>query len=87
MLLIRFLILCFYLIGSTVTLSEVILLKDLIVNIFGTYEPVSYVDVDGVTQYLSGAAGVDWPYVLGAAAFILTIYCVLRIIGGVISRV
>lgn len=62
-------------------------MKDLILSIFGTYEPVSVINSLGETEYLTGMAGVDWPYILGAAAFIVTVYCVLRIIGGVISRV
>lgn len=74
-------------------------MKDLIASIFGTYTPVTYVHEwaqwDTVTeQYIvmredvvaSGFAGVDWPFVLGVAIFIVTLYCVLRIIGAVISR-
>lgn len=79
--------LSFYLIGSIVILREVILLKDLIISIFGTYEPVCVVNAAGETEFLTGMAGVDWPYVLGALAFIVSVYCVLRIIGGVVSRV
>lgn len=34
-----------------------------------------------------GMAGVDWTYVLGVLGFFIVLYCILRIIGGVISRV
>lgn len=62
-------------------------MKDLIISIFGTYEPVSVINSLGDTEYLQGVAGVDWPYVLGVLGFFVTLYCILRIIGGVISRV
>ena len=71
-------------------------MKDLIASIFGTYTPVTYQyewsqwDV-ATEQYLTmratkvadGMAGVDWPYVLGVLIFIVSLYCVLRIIGAV----
>lgn len=71
-------------------------MKDLIESIFGTYTPVTYeafeYDASGVLRKLGdyvpdGAAGVDWMYVLGVVIFIVTLYCILRIIGAVISRV
>jgi len=75
-------------------------MRDLIISIFGSYTPVTYVHEyaqwDAVTeQYItiretviaSGFAGVDWTYVLGVLAFLVVLYCILRIIGGVISRV
>lgn len=75
-------------------------MKALIASIFGTYTPVTYVHEfaqwDTVTeQYIvlredvipSGLSGVDWPFVLGVLIFIVSLYCVLRIIGAVINRV
>lgn len=75
-------------------------MKDLIQSIFGSYTPVTYVhefaqwDV-ATEQYITmreevipaGLSGVDWTYVLGVLAFLIVLYCILRIIGGVISRV
>lgn len=70
--------------------------KALIESIFGTYEPVQYTHywyddtynvVESADIIPSGAAGVDWPYVLGVLAFLVVLYCVLRIIGSVINRV
>lgn len=75
-------------------------MKDLILSIFGEYEAVTYTVTNGVynpalddveqIQYsavASGFAGVDWPFVLGVLVFIVALYCVLRIVGAVISRV
>ena len=69
-------------------------MKALIASIFGTYTPVTYQyewsQWDAATeQYLTmratkvadGMAGVDWPFVLGVVIFIVSLYCVLRIIG------
>lgn len=75
-------------------------MKALIASIFGTYTPVTYVhewaqwDV-ATEQYIvmqedvipSGLSGVDWPFILGVLIFIVSLYCVLRIIGAVINRV
>lgn len=68
-------------------------MKDLILTLFGTYDPVmtqeavAVTSVDGVTviEYVdvvaSGFAGVDWPWVIGAFAFLLCLYSFFRIIG------
>lgn len=75
-------------------------MKDLLISIFGSYSPVTYVhefaqwDV-ATEQYIvmqedvipSGLAGCDWPFILGVLIFAISLYCVLRIIGAVISRV
>lgn len=69
-------------------------MQSIIESIFGTYTPVTY----QVTEYIDGVAttydvippglaGCDWTYILGVAVFIVTLYCVLRIIGAVISNV
>lgn len=75
-------------------------MKDLLISIFGEYVPVTYEAVQGVYNAAledvemltydvipSGLSGVDWPFVLGVVVFIVSLYCVLRIIGAVISRV
>lgn len=64
-------------------------MRDLIESLFGTYIPPTYTETVGeLTQEVipSGAAGVDWPYVLGVLAFLLVLYCILRIFGAVISK-
>lgn len=75
-------------------------MKALITSIFGAYTPVTYQyewsQWDSATeQYITmratkvadGMAGVDWPFVLGVLIFVVSLYCVLRIIGAVINRV
>lgn len=67
-------------------------MKDLIIGIFGTYEPVMTqvvepVTIDGVTTYdivnvvASGAAGVDWAWIAGVLLFALVLYSMFRILG------
>lgn len=50
--------------------------------LLGDYTPVTYV-VDGVSVVASGSAGVDWSYIVRAAAFLLVVYSVFRLIGGI----
>lgn len=67
-------------------------MKDLIVEIFGEYEPVmteTYIPytIDGEMFYdvadvvASGAAGVDWAWVMGVLLFALVLYSLFRILG------
>lgn len=59
-------------------------MKDLLIQIFGSYQPVTYDISDGVTVstvIAQGFAGVDWPYVLGVLLFGLMIYSLMRIVG------
>lgn len=46
----------------------------------GDYTPITYV-VDGASVVASGAAGVDWTYLVRAGAFLLVLYSVFRLIG------
>lgn len=65
-------------------------MKDIVIDLFGTYTPVETTTVlaDGttVTEVASGMAGVDWPWVIGALAFLLCLYCFFRILGGIFRR-
>lgn len=54
-------------------------------SVLGQYTPVT-VSIDGVTQALPGLAGVDWPYLVRAAAVLLAFYCVARLLGGWLIR-
>lgn len=66
------------------------MMKQLIEIIFGVYEPIKYNTVVGeiaTSVVADGMAGVDWTYVLGVLGFFLVLYCVLRILGGVISKI
>ena len=75
-------------------------MKALLISIFGEYVPQTYEaivpvynsaleDVEEITYDVipNGLAGIDWPFVLGVVTFIVSLYCVLRIIGAVINRV
>lgn len=70
-------------------------MKEFFETVFGVYTPVTYTDsfLDSsgdlveVERIASGLAGVDWTYVLSVVAFLIVLYGVIRIIGGVISRV
>lgn len=54
-------------------------------SVLGTYVPQVY-QFNGDSIIPEGFAGVDWPYVVRAASLLLVIWCVLRIIGGLICR-
>ena len=67
-------------------------MKDLIIGIFGAYEPVmsqaiAETTIDGVSTYdvidvvASGAAGVDWAWIMGVLLFALVLYSMFRILG------
>lgn len=60
-------------------------MRDLMISLFGAYQPIQYVTSAGDTIIPAGAAGVDWIYVSGIALFALFLYCSLRAIGGVFS--
>lgn len=51
-------------------------------NVLGTYTPI----INRAGEIPAGMAGVDWPYLIRAAAFLLVFYCVFRILGGVILK-
>ena len=67
-------------------------MKDLIISIFGEYQPVmsqaiAETTIDGVSTYeivdvvATGAAGVDWAWMMGVALFALVLYSLFRILG------
>lgn len=65
-------------------------MREIIESIFGTYIPIFYETHDAEGNILevipAGFAGVDWTYVLGVLGFFVVLYCVLRIVGSVISK-
>lgn len=64
-------------------------MKALLISLFGVYEPVM-TDVyayDGTlagTAVAGGIAGVDWLWVSGVLLFGVVLYCLLRMIGGLL---
>lgn len=55
-------------------------MKDLILSLFGPYEPVTMIQ-DGVEVVASGLAGVDWPWLMGACMFAIVLYSFFRLVG------
>lgn len=67
-------------------------MKDLIISIFGSYEPVmtfetityeveGALSTDTIEVVASGMAGVDWPWIMGVFLFALVLYSLFRILG------
>lgn len=61
-------------------------MRDLISQIFGTYSPVTFTDGNGVSVIPDGASGVDWTWLAGVLLFAITLYCVMRILGGAFKK-
>ena len=55
-------------------------MKDLVLTLFGVYEPVTKL-VDGVSIPVDGMAGVDWPWLIGALLFAICLYSFFRLVG------
>lgn len=51
-------------------------------QILGTYTPM----ISRTGEIAPGMAGVDWPYLIRAIAFLLAFWCVMRILGGIICK-
>ena len=71
-------------------------LKELMRSIFGEYAPVMTTitvteTVDGVTTttlvdaVAEGAAGVDWEYLSGVALFGILLFCLMKLLGGILK--
>lgn len=59
-------------------------MKQFLTTYFGEYTPVTTVaEIAGeqVEVVASGAAGLDWPWILGVVLFIVVMYSFLRIVG------
>lgn len=57
------------------------MMKDVLIEIFGVYEPVVYTLSDG-----TACAGADWSYIGGVAVFCFCLYSMFRIVGGLFKR-
>lgn len=51
-------------------------MSDLIVKILGEYQPLV-----GNTGPLPSVAGLDWPWIIGAAAFLICLFSCFRLLG------
>ena len=68
-------------------------MKEMILSLFGSYEPVTYMEYfqtvaeDGSAVWnsyevvASGLAGVDWPWVMGVLLFAIVLYSFFRLLG------
>lgn len=75
--------------GDSSTMAQVV------TKVLGVYErktmTVQEMDTDGnvlatSTQYVPGLAGMDWEWIAGAALFGLFLFCVMRLIGGLLKQ-
>lgn len=66
----------------------------MVVSLFGEYTPRTYSVTtylsDGstvtTTEYVPGLAGLDWPWLVGAALFALVLWSFFRLLGGVLRH-
>ena len=66
---------------------------DAVVSIFGEYSPRTQVVTtylpDGTSvqnvEYVPGLAGLDWVWIFAVVLFCIVIYCIFRMIGGVLK--
>lgn len=67
-------------------------MKDLVLSIFGSYEPVMTLtpvttEIEGVVTtelvevVAAGSAGLDWPWIMGVCLFAIVLYSLFRILG------
>lgn len=67
-------------------------MKDLIISLFGVYEPVMTQiavtnEIEGVLStelvdvVAAGAAGIDWPWIMGVLLFAIVLWSLFRILG------
>lgn len=62
-------------------------LKDLVINLIGSYEPNVFQTDGGYSVIASGMAGVDWAWVGSLLLFALSFYCILRLVGVIINAI
>ncbi len=70
-------------------------MAQVVTKVLGVYErktmTVQEMDTDGnvlatSTQYVPGLAGMDWEWIAGTALFGLFLFCVMRLIGGLLKQ-
>lgn len=68
-------------------------MREFLQSVLGVYHPITYETYQMIDEQMvvvdvipAGVAGVDWLYVLSGVAFILCVYAVFRILGGLICK-
>lgn len=68
-------------------------MREFLQSILGNYNPVTYTTYEYVNEVITpievipnGVAGVDWLYILSGLAFLIVIYSVFRVLGGLICN-
>lgn len=54
---------------------------NIITNLFGSYTPL----VDSSGNIITGVSGINFTWLSGVLLFGLTLYCIFRIIGGILK--
>lgn len=60
-------------------------IKAFLDNLLGQYQPITYT-IDQTNVIPAGLSGIDVPYCVRAAVFIIVLWALLRIVGGMICR-
>lgn len=47
-------------------------------TLFGVYSPIQIVNADSTISYMT-----DWGYVMRTGFFIIVVFCILKLVGGV----
>lgn len=68
-------------------------LLDAMTALFGNYQPRTYMvstyledgTIVSSEEIVPGLAGLDWEWVVGAGLFIMSLYCIFKVIGGLLK--
>lgn len=61
-------------------------MKSLILSLFGTYVPTTYLNAEGIEIIPNGVSGLDIPYLLGVLLFAICLWQVLACLRGFVNR-
>lgn len=62
-------------------------MRDLIIQIFGEYQPVAEkAGLDAAGNLCYGIGTIDFAWIAGVLLFTLVLYCTFRILGGLFKR-
>ena len=60
-------------------------LKALMISLFGSYTPTTYVNSEQIDIIPDGFAGLDIVWISGFILFCITFYCIMRLLGVVLN--